>query len=80
MLASKGAPSFRARFLEFLIEEYKGEFNTNEERNQGLDEVIVGSFMGTAFVGIVEWWISNGMPYPPHIMAKQVGVLLERVV
>ncbi|MNO00484.1 hypothetical protein D3C81_2203870 [compost metagenome] len=52
----------------------------SEERNQGLDEVIVGSFMGTAFVGIVEWWITNGMPYPPHVMANQVGVLLERVV
>lgn len=80
MLASKGAPSFRARFLEFLIEEYKGELNMNEERNQGLDELIVGSFMGTAFVGIVEWWITNGMPHPPHVMANQVGVLLERVV
>ena len=80
MLASKGAPSFRSRFLEFLIEEYKVEVNINEEKNHELNDDVMGCFMGTAFVGIVEWWIMKGMPYPPHVMAKQVGILLERVV
>lgn len=80
MLASKGAPSFRTRFLEFLVEEYKAEVDVHEEKNHGLNEEIMGCFMGTAFVGIVEWWISKGMPYPPEVMASQVGILLERVV
>lgn len=80
ILASKGAPTFRTRFLEFLIEEYKAEVNINEERNHELNEDVMGCFMGTAFVGIVEWWITKGMPYPPDVMANQVGILLERVV
>lgn len=36
----------------------------------------MGCFIGTAFVGIVEWWIRKGMPYPPHVMANQVGMFL----
>jgi hypothetical protein len=31
--------------------------------------------MGAAYVGIVEWWLKNGMPYPPHVMEDQVGIL-----
>ncbi|WP_028551638.1 TetR/AcrR family transcriptional regulator [Paenibacillus sp. UNC451MF] len=80
MLASKGAPSFRSRFLEFLIEEFKDEVNLTDEKNRGLNEDVMLRFMGTAYVGTVEWWIMNGMPHPPHVMANQVGILLERIV
>jgi AcrR family transcriptional regulator len=80
MLASKGAPSFRSRFLEFLIEEFKDELDLTEGKNQGLNEDVLLRFIGTAYVGVVEWWITNGMPYPPHVMAEQVGNLLERIV
>ncbi|WP_172193944.1 TetR/AcrR family transcriptional regulator [Saccharibacillus qingshengii] len=79
MLASKGAPAFRARFLEFLVEEYQSELNMDDSRNRELDKTVMSSFMGSAFVGIVEWWILNEMPHPPSVMAKQVGVLLERI-
>lgn len=80
MLASKGAPSFRSRFLQFLIEEFKDEADPSEDKNHGISEEVMLRFMGTAYVGVVEWWITNGMPYPPDAMANQVGVLLERVV
>lgn len=80
MLASKGAPSFRNRFLEFLIDEFKDEVDPTKEENQGLSDEVMLRFMGTAYVGVVEWWITNGMPYPPNVMANQVGILLERVV
>jgi AcrR family transcriptional regulator len=80
MLASKGAPSFRNRFLQFLIEEFKDEVDTAEEKNEGISEDVMLRFMGAAYVGVVEWWITNGMPYSPDAMAKKVGVLLQRVV
>jgi AcrR family transcriptional regulator len=78
MLASKGAPYFRSRFLEFLIEEFKDEVDTTKGKNQGLSEGVILQFIVSSYVGVVEWWITNGMPYPPHIMAEQVGILLER--
>ncbi|PLR85832.1 TetR family transcriptional regulator [Bacillus sp. V33-4] len=78
ILASKGAPSFRNQFVEFLIEEFKDEVDVTEGKNHGLNEDVILQFIVTSYVGIVEWWITNGMPYPPHVMAEQVGILLER--
>ncbi|WP_042461693.1 TetR/AcrR family transcriptional regulator [Neobacillus dielmonensis] len=78
MLASKGAHSFRRQFHEFLIEEFKDEVNILEGKNYGLNGEIILQFIVTSYVGIVEWWITNDMPYPPDVMAEQVGILLER--
>jgi AcrR family transcriptional regulator len=78
MLASKGAPSFRSQFNEFLIEEFKNEVDVTKGKNHGLNEDVILQFIVTSYVGIVEWWFKNGMPYPPRVMAEQVGILLER--
>ncbi|WP_144555980.1 TetR/AcrR family transcriptional regulator [Bacillus sp. X1(2014)] len=78
MLASKGAPSFRRQFHEFLVEEFKDEIDTSQGKNHELIEDVLLQFIVTSYVGIVEWWITNGMPYPPLVMAEQVGILLER--
>ncbi len=78
MLASKGAPSFRRQFREFLIEEFIDEVDVTKGKNVGLNEDIILQFIVTSYVGIVEWWITNDMPYPPRVMAEQVGFLLER--
>jgi hypothetical protein len=54
MLASKGAPYFRNRFLEFVIEELKGELNITEGKNNGLIEDVILIFFKAAIVGITE--------------------------
>ncbi|AYB44149.1 TetR/AcrR family transcriptional regulator [Paenibacillus lautus] len=79
MLASKGAPSsFRARLLTSFMEGFKGEIDKESGKNAELHEDVMLQYAGTAYVGIIEWWITNGMPYSPQVMAKQVGTLLER--
>jgi AcrR family transcriptional regulator len=78
MLASKGAPYFRSRFLDLVIEEFKVEVNTREGKNGGLNENIILQFFGSAVVGAVEWWFKNGMPLPARVMAEQTGTLLDR--
>lgn len=82
MLASKdakGAPSsFRTRLLASFMEGFKGEIDRESGKNTGLSDEVMLQYAGTAYVGVIEWWIRNGMPYPPQIMAKQVGALLER--
>jgi AcrR family transcriptional regulator len=78
MLASKGAPYFRNRFLEFVAEEFKVEVDTTKGKNQGLSEDVVLQFFGAAVVGAVEWWFKNGMPLPTHVIAEQMGILLDR--
>ena len=78
MLASKGAPYFRNRFLELVIEEYKPEIDTLKGKNRGLNEEVFLQFFASAIVGAVEWWFKNGMPLPARVMAGQTGILLDR--
>lgn len=78
ILASKGAHSFRTRLLEMLIEEGKKDGDTTKGKNAGLNQDIIERFFGEAYVGTVDWWIKNGMPYSPQVMAEQVGILLAR--
>lgn len=80
MLANKGAPFFRERFLEFLIEEFMNESDVQEGKNKGLNEDLLVRFVASAFVGTVEWWISNEKPIPHQVLAEQLGTLLERIV
>ncbi|KAB2332286.1 TetR/AcrR family transcriptional regulator [Cytobacillus depressus] len=78
MLTNKGVPLFRNRFLEYVVKELKNEVNVTEGKNYGLSEDFIVQFFGVAIVGSVEWWFKNGMPYPPHVMAEQAGILLDR--
>lgn len=77
MLASKGAPFFRSRFLEFVIEDIKRSWEMTEGKNREINEDVTVQFFAPAYVGIVEWWFLNGMPYPPRVMEEQVEKLLD---
>lgn len=78
MLASKGAPFFRIRFLDFLIEQFKQEVDVNKGKNQGLKDEVIVRFVASAYVGVVEWWFTNEKPIPHQVLAEQLGLLLER--
>ncbi|MBS4219667.1 TetR/AcrR family transcriptional regulator [Bacillus sp. FJAT-49711] len=78
MLASNGMQHFRTQFLEFLSEQFKNDIKVNMGKNRGLNEEIILQFIVMSYIGIVEWWVKNEMPYPPYVMAEQVGILLDR--
>lgn len=80
MLISQGGSSFHRRFLEFVIEGLKEEVDITNGKNQGLNSEVILRFVAAAYVEVVEWWFKNEMPFPPRIMAEQVGVLIERIV
>ncbi|MEC0249596.1 TetR/AcrR family transcriptional regulator [Paenibacillus chitinolyticus] len=78
MLASKGSPYFRSRFLALVIDEVKREVDVKAGKNKGLSQVVLVQFFGAAIVGIIESYFTNGIPDPPQVVAEQVGILLER--
>lgn len=80
MLPSEGAPYFRSRFVQHNIEEFKKDVDITKGKNFGQSEEVVVEFVANAYVGVVEWWLKNGMPYPPQEMAEKVGDLLERII
>ncbi|PYI50864.1 hypothetical protein DLM86_27745 [Paenibacillus flagellatus] len=79
MLANKGAPYFRNRFLEYQMEAFKKELRKTDKKHSEVSEEIIVHFVASAYVGVVEWWLTNGMPYPPSVMAEQVGTLFEAI-
>ena len=46
-------------------------------KNRGLNKEVILQLIVTSYVGIVEWWVKNEMPYPSYVMAEHVGILLE---
>ncbi|WP_187768227.1 TetR/AcrR family transcriptional regulator [Paenibacillus sp. PL91] len=76
-LSGKGAPYFRSRFLEFVIEDLRNGWELVEGRRNGLNEDIMLNFFASAYVGLVEWWFTKGMPYPPSVMNKQAEFILD---
>jgi AcrR family transcriptional regulator len=80
MMVGGGAPHFRAQYLELSVELLKTEVNVTEGKNKGLNKDIILRFVAAAYVEIVEWWLKEGMPYPPRVMAVQLGELVERIL
>jgi AcrR family transcriptional regulator len=80
MLVGGGSHNFRAQYIEFSVELLKGEVNTAEGKNKGLSDEIIVRFVSAAYVEVVEWWLKNEMPYPPRVMAEQVGLLIKRIM
>lgn len=80
MLTSDGGAYFRKQFLQYNIEQFKKELDSTQGEINNQNEEVVVEFAANAYVGIVEWWIKNEMPYPPKEMAKKVGELLSRII
>jgi hypothetical protein len=52
----------------------------SDRKNEGLSEVVIVQFISAAYVRVIEWRLTNEMPYSPDVMAEQVGELIERIV
>ncbi|WP_046234701.1 TetR/AcrR family transcriptional regulator [Paenibacillus algorifonticola] len=77
MLANKGIPAFRERMLELVTSHIKLHIDMGGN-NQNYSKELVTQFMGSAFVGVIEWWILNNMPQSPIEVADQLWGLLKR--
>jgi AcrR family transcriptional regulator len=78
MLQSKQVASFRNRFLDYVFERLKSYIDITKGVNQGLSQDVIFCFLGTAVVGIVESWLTNEIAEPVHVVAEQLGHLLDR--
>ncbi|WP_054940634.1 TetR/AcrR family transcriptional regulator [Paenibacillus ihuae] len=78
LLISKGAPVFRNKFLEFVIEELAEDVKVDEGINKGLSKDLILKFFGAAIVETIIAWISNGLIEPSKLVAEELGILLDR--
>ncbi|MFC4807877.1 TetR/AcrR family transcriptional regulator [Paenibacillus sp. GCM10023250] len=78
MLRSQEAAAFRSRFLEYVVQRLDDYVDIAEGVNEGFSREIVLRFLGTAIVGLVESWLAGGLSEPAGVVAKQLGLLLDR--
>jgi len=76
ILGCKDTPYFRTHLLAFLTEVGVNERRRPRGQNSVLQNDVALNFLVSAYAGVIEWWINNGMPYPTHVIAEQVASFL----
>lgn len=75
MLTSKGSAVFRNQ-LETMFRQSLSMVSISLDRELNRD--ITVQFLISAGVGLLEWWITRSMPYPPSVMVEQYWKLLNK--
>jgi AcrR family transcriptional regulator len=85
LLGESGAPFVVARFREYI--EGLGmswlQFLQREQpdkENVSAPFEIAANFIGSAYLGVIIWWLDNGMPYSSKYMADQLKRLTAQGV
>ena len=82
MLGESGAPFIVARFREYIEELGMSwlQFLQPDKENVSVPLEIAVNFIGSAYLGVIIWWLDNGMPYSSKYMADQVRLLTTQGV
>jgi AcrR family transcriptional regulator len=77
MLGEEGAPFIAARVREYI--EGLGmswlQFLQPDTENVPVPLDIAANFIGAAYLGVIFWWLDNGMPYSSEYMADRLRYL-----
>lgn len=77
MLGEAGAPFFVARVREYI--EGLGmrwlQFLQPDKENVPVPLDIAVNFIGAAYLGVITWWLDNGMPYSSKYMSDRLMCL-----
>lgn len=77
MLAEESVPVFNARVRAY-VEEVGLKWLTvlqPDDQKAIVPREIANNFIGSAALGVIVWWLQNGMPYPAEYMAAQLLTL-----
>jgi AcrR family transcriptional regulator len=77
ILTNKGIPAFRKRLQDMAMNSLNEQINMSDI-NQNIQKEVLVQFLASAGVGVIEWWITNSMPYPAKDMVEEFWQLLER--
>lgn len=72
MLTNQRTSLFREQMTGYISSIMKNSLQNKSEINHD----IIAQFISSAFVGIVEWWIQQGMHQDPEMMSRDLWNLL----
>ena len=79
LLVNKGTPTFRNRLMAVMVQSLSAYFDASGVPPDMNTEVSV-QFLTSATVGLLEWWITQSMPYSPTDMVEHLWALVERIL
>ena len=79
MLTNQSVVTFRNRLLSMSAQSFQEGFEKNGF-DQTLKTDVQVQFLASAAVGVIEWWLTNAMPYPAKDMVEQFWALLDRTL
>jgi len=74
MLAEESVPMFNARIRQYVEDvglKWISALQPEEDKILVPPEIAI-SFLGSAYLGAIVWWLQKGMPHPPDYMANQL--------
>lgn len=77
LITGNGIPVFRERMMKMIKEGVQEHLERCRLDSEVALEVEV-QFITSAVVGLMEWWVKEGIPYPPLAMVEQLQQLLMR--
>lgn len=77
MLTNKGMPAFRERIHAITLRAVNDHIDMTGN-NEGIDKEILVQYVTSAAVGVVEWWITNAMPFSAEYIVDHLWRLLDR--
>jgi AcrR family transcriptional regulator len=73
MLGKAGVPEFVARLRAYVQElAYMWLQATQPEMEEGIPRELVASFLGSAYLGVIRWWLENDQPISAEELSNQL--------
>ncbi|WP_110955421.1 TetR/AcrR family transcriptional regulator [Anaerosinus massiliensis] len=77
MLMSKSIAVFRNRLHALMVKSIEEQIAISGIPKDVNKDIMV-QYFASATIGVIEWWITNAMPYSAEYMAEQLLSLMER--
>jgi hypothetical protein len=73
MLGKEGVPEFVARLREYVQELASMWLQAAQiETDQGKPRELLASFLGSAYLGVIRWWLENDQPINSEELSDQL--------
>ncbi|MDQ0497219.1 TetR/AcrR family transcriptional regulator [Paenibacillus brasilensis] len=78
MFATHKAAVFRKHLTKVISVNMKNKLDRNLGTKTEISNELSAQFMTSAFIGMIEWWVEQGMPHSSEFMAIQLEKLFEK--
>ncbi|WP_046213746.1 TetR/AcrR family transcriptional regulator [Paenibacillus wulumuqiensis] len=75
MFERKAMFNFVSYMKRYIARFYEEKFAELDDDKLPVHKDVIASYISSAYVGIIHWWLENGMPYTPEEMTEQMILL-----